>query len=87
MDVISNTVRNVRLAPDYSQRLHVRGRMLHSMSTSVEPATERSADEVNEEIRALWLRSGGTLNGEQREEYQRLVTEWSAAAPPPAEAA
>jgi hypothetical protein len=61
--------------------------MLHSMSTSVEPATERSADEVNEEIRALWLRSGGTLNGEQREEYQRLVTEWSAAAPPPAEAA
>ncbi|KOU75923.1 hypothetical protein ADK57_05885 [Streptomyces sp. MMG1533] len=61
--------------------------MLHIMSTSVEPATERSADEVNEEIRALWLRSGGTLNGEQREEYRRLVMEWAAAAPQPAEAA
>ncbi|MDQ1050634.1 hypothetical protein [Streptomyces sp. V4I2] len=61
--------------------------MLHIMSTSVEPATERSADEVNEEIRALWLRSGGTLNGEQREEYRRLVMEWAAAAPQSAEAA
>ncbi|MFE9441900.1 hypothetical protein ACFYO2_23485 [Streptomyces sp. NPDC006602] len=61
--------------------------MLHIMSTSVEPATERSADEVNEEIRALWLRSGGTLNGEQREEYRRLVLEWAAAAPQSAEAA
>ncbi|MDL5205578.1 hypothetical protein [Streptomyces sp. ALI-76-A] len=57
--------------------------MLHTMSTSVELATERSADEVNEEIRALWLRSGGTLNGEQREEYQRLVLEWAAAAHQP----
>ncbi len=87
MDVISNTVRNVRLARDYSHGLHVQRRMLHIMSTSVEPATERSADEVNEEIRALWLRSGGTLNGEQREEYQRLVLEWAAAAPQSAEAA
>lgn len=55
--------------------------MLHSMSTTVEPASDRSADEVNEEIRALWHRSGGTLSGEQREEYQRLVLEWAAAAP------
>jgi hypothetical protein len=54
--------------------------MLHTMSTTVEPASDRSADEVNEEIRALWLRSGGTLSGEQREEYQRLVLEWAAAA-------
>ncbi|MFI9173758.1 hypothetical protein [Streptomyces lincolnensis] len=60
--------------------------MLHIMSTTVEPATERSADEVNEEIRALWLRSGGTLNGEQREEYRRLVLEWAAASPQPADA-
>jgi hypothetical protein len=58
--------------------------MLHIMSTSVEPASDRSADEVNEEIRALWFRSGGTLSGEQREEYQRLVLEWAAAAPQPA---
>ncbi|MFJ4623302.1 hypothetical protein [Streptomyces sp. NPDC088812] len=51
------------------------------MSTTVEPLSERSAEEVNEEIRALWLRSGGTLSVEQREEYQRLVLEWAAAAP------
>ncbi|MFF7162112.1 hypothetical protein ACFZBP_12230 [Streptomyces sp. NPDC008086] len=61
--------------------------MLHSMSTTVEFASERSADEVNEEIRALWRRSGGTLSGEQREEYQRLVLEWAAAAPQPVKAA
>ncbi|MEV5357918.1 hypothetical protein AB0N88_32465 [Streptomyces sp. NPDC093516] len=54
--------------------------MLHSMSTTVEPSSERSADEVNEEIRALWRRSGGTLSVEQREEYQRLVLEWASAA-------
>ncbi|CAL9341856.1 hypothetical protein AB0K98_11925 [Streptomyces werraensis] len=55
--------------------------MLHGMSTSVEPSSERSAAEVNEEIRALWLRSGGTLSVEQREEYQRLVQEWASALP------
>ncbi|GGZ71403.1 hypothetical protein GCM10010301_51140 [Streptomyces plicatus] len=75
----SNTVRYVRLAADYSHRLHARRRMLHSMSTTVEPSSERSAAEVNEEIRALWLRSGGTLSVEQREEYQRLVMEWASA--------
>ncbi|SNX65757.1 hypothetical protein SAMN06272735_7597 [Streptomyces sp. TLI_55] len=84
MDVISNTVRYVRITRTYSRRLHVGARMLHIMSTSVEPASDRSADEVNEEIRALWFRSGGTLSGEQREEYQRLVLEWAAAAPQPA---
>ena len=87
MDVISNTVRYVRIGCDYSQRLHLWSRMLHSMSTTVEHATDRSADEVNEEIRALWRRSGGTLSGEQREEYQRLVLEWAAAAPQPVQAA
>jgi predicted SpoU family rRNA methylase len=61
--------------------------MLHDMSTSVEFASERSADEVNEEIRALWRRSGGTLSVEQREEYQRLVLEWAAAVPQPVTAA
>ncbi|MGW1725650.1 hypothetical protein ACWCQK_22275 [Streptomyces sp. NPDC002306] len=49
------------------------------MSTSVEPVSERSAAEVNEEIRALWFRAGGTLSGEQREEYRRLVLEWATA--------
>ncbi|MET7655434.1 MULTISPECIES: hypothetical protein [unclassified Streptomyces] len=56
------------------------------MSTTVESLSERSAAEVNEEIRALWRRSGGTLSVEQREEYQRLVLEW-AAAPSSVEAA
>ncbi|WP_461082281.1 hypothetical protein [Streptomyces deserti] len=57
------------------------------MSTTVEPSSERSAAEVNEEIRALWLRSGGTLSTEQREEYQRLVLEWASALPQPVKAA
>ncbi|MGW0765682.1 hypothetical protein [Streptomyces sp. NPDC002671] len=61
--------------------------MLHSMSTTVEAASERSAAEVNEEIRALWLRSGGTLTSAQRAEYQRLVMEWASAAPEPRRAA
>jgi uncharacterized lipoprotein YddW (UPF0748 family) len=61
--------------------------MLHIMSTTVEAACERSAAEVNEEIRALWIRSGGTLTLEQRKQYQRLVLEWAAAAPQPSMAA
>lgn len=61
--------------------------MLHNMSTTLEPSSERSAAEVNEEIRALWLRSGGTLSGEQRAEYQRLVQEWAEALQERAEAA
>ncbi|MFD4524395.1 hypothetical protein ACFWP7_10845 [Streptomyces sp. NPDC058470] len=55
--------------------------MLHNMSTTPEPASERSATEVNEEIRALWFRTGGTLSMAERREYQRLVLEWSEAAP------
>ncbi|OKJ88559.1 hypothetical protein AMK31_08800 [Streptomyces sp. TSRI0107] len=75
--MISDTVRNAVFVPVHSQGLHVRHRMLHSMSTTVETASERSAAEINEEIRALWRRAGGTLNTEQREEYQRLVMEWA----------
>lgn len=84
---MSNTVRYVRIGRTYSQRLHVDRHMLHAMSTTVEAASERSAAEVNEEIRALWRRSGGTLTTEQRAEYQRLVLEWAAAAPQSAQAA
>ncbi|GHD88437.1 hypothetical protein GCM10010508_24580 [Streptomyces naganishii JCM 4654] len=87
IDVMSNTVRYVRIAHTYSQRLHVDRHMLHGMSTTVEAVSERSAAEVNEEIRALWRRSGGTLTTEQREIYQRLVMEWAMAAPDPAQAA
>ncbi|MFF7140309.1 MULTISPECIES: hypothetical protein [Streptomyces] len=61
--------------------------MLHGMSTTPEPAAERSADEVNEEIRALWFRSGGRLSSQERREYQRLVLEWAEASPDPTKAA
>lgn len=37
----------------------------------------RSADEVNEQIRGLWLRAGGRLSADQRAQYARLVTEWA----------
>ncbi|MGW1254706.1 hypothetical protein ACWD5Q_05840 [Streptomyces sp. NPDC002513] len=56
--------------------------MLHDMSTTPETTAERSADEVNEEIRALWFRSGGTLTMEERQVYQLLVLEWAAASSP-----
>lgn len=46
------------------------------------PRRPRSAAEVNEEIRALWLRAGGRLNAEQRRRYQSLVAEWADAADP-----
>ncbi|GGZ86555.1 hypothetical protein ACFOOM_24040 [Streptomyces echinoruber] len=39
----------------------------------------RSAAEVNEQIRALWLRAGGSLSPEERAEYELLVVEWAAA--------
>jgi hypothetical protein len=38
---------------------------------------QRSSTEVNEQIRALWLRAGGTLSPEQRRQYEALVTEWA----------
>ncbi|MFG2651757.1 hypothetical protein [Streptomyces sp. NPDC048436] len=43
------------------------------------PDGPRSAAEVNEEIRALWLRTGGYLRPEQHLEYERLVAEWAEA--------
>ncbi|MFF3611748.1 hypothetical protein [Streptomyces sp. NPDC002580] len=61
--------------------------MLHVMSTTSCTDTRRSAAEVNEEIRALWFRAGGTLSIEERREYQRLVLEWAEAAPSTARAA
>ncbi|EGX56993.1 hypothetical protein SZN_24980 [Streptomyces zinciresistens K42] len=39
----------------------------------------RSAAEVNEAIRALWLRAGGSLSARERAEYELLVVEWAAA--------
>ncbi|MCX2924888.1 hypothetical protein [Streptomyces sp. NEAU-W12] len=46
---------------------------------SVTPGSARSAAEVNERIRALWLRSGGSLSAQERAEYELLVVEWAAA--------
>lgn len=46
---------------------------------SVTPGSVRSAAEVNEQIRALWLRAGGSLSTQEREEYELLVVEWAAA--------
>ncbi|MFF5969226.1 hypothetical protein ACFY64_37140 [Streptomyces collinus] len=45
----------------------------------VTPGSLRPAAEVNEEIRALWQRTGGTLSAEERAEYELLVVEWAAA--------
>jgi hypothetical protein len=46
---------------------------------SMASASVRSAAEVNEQIRALWLRAGGTLSTQERAEYEQLVVEWAAA--------
>ncbi|MFJ8871109.1 hypothetical protein ACIRD6_35820 [Streptomyces sp. NPDC102473] len=47
--------------------------------TPAVPASVRSAAAVNEEIRALWQRSGGVLTPEGQREYERLLVEWAAA--------
>ncbi|MEV0979038.1 hypothetical protein [Streptomyces sp. NPDC049915] len=46
---------------------------------SMTSGSVRSAADVNEEIRALWLRAGGTLSVQEREEYESLVVQWAAA--------
>ena len=48
----------------------------HSLTT---PGSVRSAAEVNEQIRALWMRAGGSLSAQERAEYELLVVEWAAA--------
>ncbi|GHD31408.1 hypothetical protein [Streptomyces galbus] len=46
---------------------------------SADPGSVRSAAELNERIRALWLRAGGSLSAAERAEYELLVVEWAAA--------
>ncbi|AOR35593.1 hypothetical protein BFF78_35005 [Streptomyces fodineus] len=46
---------------------------------SLPSGSARSAAEVNEQIRALWLRAGGTLSAQERAEYELLVVEWAEA--------
>jgi hypothetical protein len=46
---------------------------------SVTSGSVRSAAELNERIRALWRRAGGSLSAQERAEYELLVVEWAAA--------
>lgn len=39
----------------------------------------RSVADINDDIRALWARAGGTLTAGEREEYGRLLGEYAAA--------
>lgn len=43
------------------------------------PGSVRSAAEVNKQIRALLVRTGGWLSAADRAEYQQLVEEWAKA--------
>ncbi|GHJ38394.1 hypothetical protein [Streptomyces sp. TS71-3] len=47
--------------------------------SSMSESGPRSASELNEQIRALMLRSGGRLTDGQRAEYQTLLREWAEA--------
>ena len=51
------------------------------MSPDLSPrGSVRSADVVNEEIRALWLRlAGRPMTDAERREYEALLVEWAAA--------
>jgi hypothetical protein len=46
---------------------------------SASPGSAWSAAELNEQIRALWQRAGGTLRPEERREYEVLLVKWAAA--------
>ncbi|MFD8761255.1 hypothetical protein ACFV03_19900 [Streptomyces mirabilis] len=39
----------------------------------------RSAAALNEQIRALWMRAGGSLSAQERAEYELLVVKWAKA--------
>ncbi|WP_306319057.1 MULTISPECIES: hypothetical protein [unclassified Streptomyces] len=49
------------------------------MAPIPEHGSARSAEELNEQIRALMVCSGGRLSAEQRREYEVLVAAWAAA--------
>ncbi|WP_369239777.1 hypothetical protein AB5J56_37915 [Streptomyces sp. R21] len=46
---------------------------------SISSGSVRSAAALNEQIRALWMRTSGTLSAQERAEYELLVVEWAAA--------
>ncbi|MCT9005746.1 hypothetical protein ACWGKW_38890 [Streptomyces sp. NPDC054766] len=43
------------------------------------PGSMRSAAALNEQIRALWTRTGGSLSAQERAEYELLVVKWAEA--------
>ncbi|MFF6996514.1 hypothetical protein ACFY93_16415 [Streptomyces sp. NPDC008313] len=50
------------------------------MSRDVTPlGSVRSAAALNEQIRALWTRAGGSLSPQERREYELLVVRWAEA--------
>ncbi|MGW3913293.1 hypothetical protein ACWEBX_17510 [Streptomyces sp. NPDC005070] len=50
------------------------------MSTDVTPpGSVRSAAALNEQIRALWTRTGGSLSAQERAEYELLIVKWAEA--------
>jgi hypothetical protein len=46
---------------------------------SISRGSVRSAADLNDQIRALWRRAGGSLSSQERAEYELLVVEWAAA--------
>ncbi|MFE0364915.1 hypothetical protein [Streptomyces griseoaurantiacus] len=46
---------------------------------SVSSGSARSAADLNERIRALWMRAGGSLTPQERAEYEALVVQWASA--------
>ncbi|MEU3556302.1 hypothetical protein [Streptomyces fragilis] len=48
--------------------------MLHNAEVR---ESARSAAELNEMIRALWLRSSGAPTAQDRARYEQLVVEWA----------
>ncbi|MFE2298085.1 hypothetical protein ACFXAW_07800 [Streptomyces sp. NPDC059445] len=50
------------------------------MSPEVTPSgSVRSAAALNEQIRALWTRTGGSLSAQERAEYELLIVKWAEA--------
>jgi hypothetical protein len=43
------------------------------------PGSVRSAAQLNEDIRQMWLRARGVLTAQERAEYERLVVAWAGA--------
>jgi hypothetical protein len=43
------------------------------------PGSVRSAAQLNQDIRQLWLRARGGLTPRERAEYERLVVAWAVA--------